>query len=252
MLASNVLRSVFRLSALGRALLTVCLLAGAPAALAGERVWASDAPLREQPDDSLAAQDTGGGDEPSGHSRLPGMSAVPPPEAASGRLSAAGWVAHGSVALLPVGTVWTASLVGDELFWKASVEAGAGMLTGLLPSKLLFLRVSPHGRVTEFEVAAFAVGLVLTPPLAALGTWGAGEWAFDGSRYRGDAFLGALGGAAAGSLLGVAMYELLDKVAGSSEQLTSVRRWVGLGFIGAGATLGYQWAGGGPRSGRAR
>jgi hypothetical protein len=156
-------------------------------------------------------------------------------------------VAHSGLALLPVGAVWGASRVGDERFWRASIETGAGMLTGSLPSRLLFLRISPGGRATEFEVAAFAVGLLLTPPLTALGTWGVGEWAFHGSHHRGAAFLGALGGAAVGSLVGVAVYELLDKVAGDTEQLASVRRWVGLGFIGAGSTLGYQWAGGGPR-----
>lgn len=256
-LASTLLRSAHRLTALGRALLAVCLLTGAPAVARAqekeqEPARPADAPVREDPVDATPLQGTGGRDEPSGHARLPGMSAVPPPQAASHRLSAAGWVAHGGIALLPVGTVWSASRVGEERFWRTSVETGAGMLTGLLPSKLLFLRVSPGGRVTEFEVAAFTVGLLLTPPLTALGTWGTGEWAFHGSRDRGDAFLGALGGAAAGALVGVALYELLDKVAGDSEQLASVRQWVGLGFIGAGSTLGYQWAGGGPRMRHAR
>lgn len=251
-LASTLPRSAFRVAALGRALLAVCLLTGAPAALAEGQDRPADAPVREDADGAPPLQGTEGRDEPSGHSRLPGMSAVPPPEAASRRLSAVGWVAHSGIALLPVGTVWGAGRLGEERFWRASVETGAGMLTGSLPSRLLFLRVSPGGRVTEFEVAAFALGLLLTPPLTALGTWGAGEWAFHGSRHRGDAFLGALGGATVGALVGVAMYELLDKVAGDSEQLASVRRWVGLGFIGAGSTLGYQWAGGGPRTGRTR
>jgi hypothetical protein len=250
-LASTLLRSR-RPAAPGRALLAVCLLTWAPAALAQEGTPPADAPVREDPVSTPPLRGTEGHDEPSGHARLPGMSAVPAPEAASHRLSAGGWVAHSGLALLPVGTVWGASRVGDERFWRASVETGAGMLTGALPSRLLFLRISPGGRATEFEVAAFTVGLLLTPPLTALGTWGVGEWAFHGSRHRGDAFLGALGGAAVGALVGVAVYELLDKVAGDSEQLASVRRWVGLGFIGAGSTLGYQWAGGGPRTGRTR
>lgn len=250
MSASNVLRFIRR-AALGRAWLAVGFLSGlvlgTPTALAHERTHAEDAPLREAPP-RLDSE----GDEPSGHARLPGMSAVPGPQPPASRLSAGAWVAHGGVTLMPVGAVVGASLIGDERLWKTSVETGAGMLTGYLPSKLLFLRISPGGRVTEFEVAAFGVGLVMTPPLAALGTWGAGEWAFNGSKHRGDAFLGALAGAAAGTLLGVAMYELLDRVAGDSEQLGALRRWVALGLIGSGATVGYQWAGGGPRERHAR
>ena len=104
------------------------------------------------------------------------------------------------------------------------------------------------GRWAELDVAAFGAGLVLTPPVAALGTWGLGELAFEGSQHRGRAFLGSLGGAAAGMLLGVAMHGVLEEVVGNSPALKPLRKYIALGFIGSGATLGYQWAGGGPRA----
>jgi hypothetical protein len=96
-------------------------------------------------------------------------------------------------------------------------------------------------------VAGFGAGLVLTPPVAALGTWGLGELAFAGSQDRGRAFLGALGGAAAGTLLGVVAHGLLEEVVHNRATLNWLRKYITLGFIGSGATVGYQWAGGGPR-----
>lgn len=244
--------STRRAAALGLAL---GLLAGAPAALAEEARESSteEKPAAHPPADApLAAgqqREHDHEDKPTGSGRLPGMSGVPAPQPSPTRLSATGWAAHGALTLVPVAGVYGASQIHDERLWKTSVEVGGGLAGAYLPGRLLFLRVSPEGRATELEEAAFGVGLVLTPPLAALGTWGVGEVAFHGSRYPGRAYLGALGGAAAGSLLGVVVYEVLDRLAGDSDQLSALRRWVGLGFIGVGATLGYQWAGGGPRNG---
>jgi hypothetical protein len=53
-----------------------------------------------------------------------------------------------------------------------------------------------------------------------------------------------------GTLLGVAVHGLLEEVVGNSDRLQSVRKYITLGFIGSGATVGYQWAGGGPREPR--
>ncbi|WP_241758848.1 hypothetical protein [Pyxidicoccus parkwayensis] len=161
-------------------------------------------------------------------------------------LSAGAWVAHGSLALVPLGGVWAASRVGgDTRLTSTASEAAAGMLLGSMPARLLFIRpATPSGgRWTELEVTAFGAGLVLTPPLAALGTWGLGELAFGGSQNRGNAYLGALGGAAAGALLGVAAHAVMMKLAGPSARLKTERQLIALGFIGAGATVGYQWAG---------
>jgi len=160
-------------------------------------------------------------------------------------------VAHGGLALLPLGGVWGATRVGgDTRLGATTAETAAGMLAGYLPSRLLFMRpVTPGSeRWMDLEVAAFTGGLLFTPPLAALGTWGMGEVAFGRSQDRSDAYLGALGGAATGTLLAAAVDGLLTKLAEPSSRLASARSLIGLALIGTGATLGYQWAGGGPRS----
>ncbi|HEX5745820.1 MAG TPA: hypothetical protein VFZ09_06230 [Archangium sp.] len=159
------------------------------------------------------------------------------------------WVTYGAVSLVPLGGVYGASRLGGERLWVTAAEMAAGTLVGSVPGGLLFLQsAEAGGRWAELDVAAFGAGLVLTPPLAALGTWGLGELAFDGSQNRGHAFLGALGGAAAGTLLGVVVHGLLEEVVGNRGALGWFRKSIALGFIGSGATVGYQWAGGGPRA----
>ncbi len=219
---------------------------------------ASDAPLRRDLARRAASETQAPAEaepEPSssgqGGTRLPGMSGVPAEsDGEDVPLTAGAWVAHGGLALLPLGGIWGASRVGgDTRLTSTASEAAAGMLLGSMPARLLFFRpMSPSsGRWMELEVAAFGAGLVLTPPVTALGTWGLGELAFGGSRDRGDAYLGALGGAAAGALLGVVVNEVLAKLSGQSDRVKTGRQLIALGFIGVGATVGYQWAGGGPR-----
>jgi hypothetical protein len=187
-----------------------------------------------------------------GGTRLPGMSDVPAQANSEDLpLSTGAWVAHGGLTLLPLGGLWAASRVGGDTRLTATAsEAAVGMLLGSLSARLLFFRpeAPSEGRWMELEVASFGAGLVLTPPLAALGTWGLGELAFGGSRDRGNAYLGALGGAAVGTLLGLVVHGALTKLAGPSTRLKSGRQLLGLAFIGAGATVGYQWAGGGRRT----
>jgi hypothetical protein len=179
----------------------------------------------------------------------PSPASTPPHVAADVPVSTGAWVAYGTFSLVPLGGVYGASRLGGERLWVTASEAVAGSLVSSLPGGLLFLQpANAGGRWSELDVAVFGVGMVLTPPVAALGTWGLGELAFDGSRDRGQAFLGALGGAAAGTLLGVAVHGLLEEVVGNSDRLKLVRKYIALGFIGSGATVGYQWAGGGPRN----
>ena len=179
----------------------------------------------------------------------PGVSGAPPERTlADAPLSTGSWVAHGTLTLLPLGGVYAASRVGDDRLWAVGAEVAAGMVAAWLPSRLIFLRPQAAGpRWTEMEVSVFGVGLVLTPTLAGLGTWALGEAAFQGSLDRGDALLGALGGAAVGTLLGVAAYGALEQLVGPGLRLKAWRQSITLGLVGAGATVGYQWAGGGPR-----
>lgn len=177
----------------------------------------------------------------------------PPPEvkhqvARDAPITAGMWATYGAFALVPLGGIYGASRLGDgKPLTSVALTLGGG-LVGAFPGNLLFLHpAEAGGRWSELDVAAFGAGLVLTPPLAALGTWGMGELALGGSQDRGRAFLGALGGAAVGTLLGVAMHGVLEEVVGNRPALRSFRKYIALGFIGSGATLGYQWAGGGPR-----
>lgn len=167
--------------------------------------------------------------------------------AADAPLSAGAWWAHGALTLAPLGGIYAASRVHGEQLWATGAQTGAGMVAGWVPSRLLFLRAQNGGpRWQEWSVALFGMGLVLTPPMAGLGTWAMGEWAFHGSLDRGDALLGSMGGALVGTLLGVAVEGLLERIA-SGPALRAWRQAIGLGLIGVGATVGYQWAGGGPR-----
>lgn len=162
-------------------------------------------------------------------------------------LSPAAWGVHGALTLVPLGGMYAASRVHDEQLWVTSAEAGAGMVAAWLPARLLFFRAKDGGpRWSEWSVITFGTGLVLTPALAGLGTWALGEWAFHGSLDRGDALLGAMGGAAVGTLLGVAFHGMLELVAPGT-RLKPWRQAIAVGFVGAGASVGYQLAGGGPR-----
>jgi hypothetical protein len=157
-------------------------------------------------------------------------------------------VAHSTLTLVPLVGVFATRGVGDESLGAMGAEAGAGMVAGWLPSRLLFRRAQAAGpRWAELEVAVFGAGMVLTPPLAGLGTWAMGELAFQGSRQSGEALLGAMGGAAVGTLLGVAVHAVLERLVAPGERLEFWRQTIALGFVGAGATAGYQLAGGGPR-----
>lgn len=162
-------------------------------------------------------------------------------------LSPAAWGVHGALTLVPLGGMYAASRVHDEQLWVTSAEAGAGMVAAWLPARLLFFRAKDGGpRWSEWSVITFGTGLVLTPALAGLGTWALGEVAFHGSLDRGDALLGAMGGAAVGTLLGVAFHGMLELVAPGT-RLKPWRQAIAVGFVGAGASVGYQLAGGGPR-----
>ncbi|WP_338281782.1 hypothetical protein [Corallococcus caeni] len=159
-------------------------------------------------------------------------------------LSGATLAAHGGVTLLPLGAVWAATRVGgDTRLGATAAEAAAGTVLASLPGRFLFVHPSyPQGRWMELEVGAFGAAMVVTPPVAALGTWGMGEVAFGDSEDRGRAYLGALGGATVGMLLGLAAHEGLRHLAGSSERLDFLRRYLALSLIGSGATVGYQWS----------
>ncbi|MET0404637.1 MAG: hypothetical protein ABW123_19640 [Cystobacter sp.] len=171
---------------------------------------------------------------------------APPQTTLDAPVGAGAWAVYGAFSLVPLGGIYGASRLGEERLWVPAAQTLAGGVVGSLPGSLLFLQPpSAGGRWAEPDVMAFGTGLVLTPPLAALGTWGLGELTAGegrGGRERGQAFLGALSGAAVGTLLGVALHGVLEEVVGNREALQSFRKTIALGFIGSSSTVGYQWA----------
>jgi hypothetical protein len=182
--------------------------------------------------------------------RPPGRESVSttPPMALEAPVPAGAWAVYGAFTLVPLGGVYGASRLGDGRLWVTAAQTAAGTAVGALPGALLFLQPpAAGGRWAEMDVAAFGAGLVLTPPLAALGTWSVGELAGGGGQDRGRSFLGALGGAAVGTLLGVALHGVMEEVVGNREALQFFRESIALGFIGSGSTVGYHWASEGTR-----
>jgi hypothetical protein len=180
--------------------------------------------------------------------RLEPAPARPTPKPPDAPMARGGWVAHGAFTLLPLGAVYGASQLRGEQLWVTALQTASGSLAASLPGKLLFLHPpDAGGRWAELDVAVFGVGLVTAPPLAALGTWSVGEFVLTGSQDRGRTFLGALGGAATGTLLALAVHGLLEELGGNSPAGKQLRELLGVSLIGAGATVGYQWARGEPR-----
>lgn len=206
--------------------------------------WGSDAPLRARQVQGvalLAAPPLRA--EPPGTGEAPGVEQQAPPP-----VPAEAWVATGAFSAAPLVALYAAGHSSGERPWVVSAEAAAGAVAGSLPARLLFLHpAEAGGRWAELDVAAFGAGLVLTPPVAALGTWGLGEVAFQGSRHPGRALVGALGGAAVGTLLGLAVHGVLEEAMGRRPEYRWVREWVALELVGVGAAVGYQQGGGGPR-----
>jgi hypothetical protein len=167
--------------------------------------------------------------------------------AADAPLSTGAWVAHGTLTLVPLGGLYAASRLENGGAWATGAQTAAGMAAAWVPAGLLFQAQDAGPHWAEWQGSLFGAGLVTTPALAGLGTWTMGEWAFHGSQHRERALLGALGGATVGTLLGVVTYEVLERLAAPGSQMDAWRRGIALGFVGSGATAGYQWAGGGPR-----
>lgn len=139
------------------------------------------------------------------------------------------------------------SRINDERFLFTGGQALGGAALSLLPA--LALDAFSPGRGWGMGMAGaqssmfFSAGAVAAPLLGALGTWGTGEL-LHASRSPGAAFGGAVAGAAVGTLLSIGVTLLLKDLPSEFQPTTL---GLTLGLIGAGATVGYQALGGGPR-----
>jgi hypothetical protein len=166
-------------------------------------------------------------------------------------LTTVGWAVVGGSLSLAIGT-FSGSAVRGERRWATGAQTLAGSLLGTLPG-LEALRYSPltshwgPGMGGALAMASCVGGFTLQLGATALGTWATGELGLSPTRNPwaslGGAFLGALVGAA----IGLGVDALLQKVFPYNEAL----RWsFAIGLAGSGATVGYQWLGGGPRNGQ--
>lgn len=162
--------------------------------------------------------------------------ATPPPP----RPVPTGWayVGHGGVALLPVAAWIAASTAANQAVWESAINAASGALVGFVPSQLGYVYGNPNrARWREVDITLLTLSIVLTPPLAGLGTWGSQQLFFGGSGSPGWAYLGATGGALIGHLAGLAFVGLLDQHLNVPE-LAGFRFSLALAFVGTGAALG--------------
>jgi hypothetical protein len=137
--------------------------------------------------------------------------------------------------------------VGNAPLLQTGAQTLGAMLLGSVPAKLAYVYANPNEpRWREVDVALLGVSLLLTPPLAALGAWGSQQLLFGGTARPGPAFLGAMGGAAVGHLLGLAFSGLLERLLPDAS-LPGLHYAVALGLVGTGASFGQMWLGGGPR-----
>jgi hypothetical protein len=142
-----------------------------------------------------------------------------------------------------------ASEINDERFLFTGGQVLGGAALSLLPAMALDA-YSPArgwgiGTAGAMRFMFFSAGALTAPLLGAVGTWGMGEL-LHGSRSPGAAFGGAVAGAAVGTLLSIGVTLLLKDL---PRELQPATLGLTLGFIGSGATLGYQALGGGPRTG---
>lgn len=151
-----------------------------------------------------------------------------------------GWayVGHGTVALLPTAAWVGASTAANQPIWQSAINVASGVLVGFVPSRLGYVYGNPtRARWREVDITLLTLSIVLTPPLAGLGTWGSQQLFFGGSSSPGWAYLGATGGALIGHLAGLAFVGLLDQHLNAPE-LAGFRFTLGLAFVGTGAALG--------------
>jgi len=156
------------------------------------------------------------------------------------------WVAHSAALMVPAAGWVAAGLAqpGPTPFLHVGVNALSGSALALVPARLGYVYGNPNRpRWREVDVAILGVSLVLTPPLAALGSFGSQSLFFTGYQHPWRAYGAATAGALVGHLTGMVINDLLAARL-PLQELTGYRFLVGLSCVGIGATLGQSLFGG--------
>ncbi|WP_375769123.1 hypothetical protein NR798_46900 [Archangium gephyra] len=162
-----------------------------------------------------------------------------------GLLNAGSFVLGSSVPLV-AGSL-SAGRINDQRVLLMGGQALGGAALSVLPSMWLDgsspWRGWGPGMGGAIKMTTFSAGALTAPLLGAVGTWGTGEL-LQGSRNPAAAFGGVLAGAAVGTLLSLGVNYLLRELPREFQPATL---GLTIGFIGSGATIGYELLGGGPR-----
>jgi hypothetical protein len=162
--------------------------------------------------------------------------------------SYAGKWALGTLAFATPG-VFGGTSINGERYWATTVQTLSGSLLGTIPLLLspgemqMFVAHGPSGCVIGdyFSCLVYGGEAAVASVLTGLGTFAAGE-SMRGSRRTGAAFGGAMAGAFAGTLSAAVLSIVVSEILPDG-----ITVGMDLGLMGSGATIGYQWAGGGPR-----
>jgi hypothetical protein len=145
--------------------------------------------------------------------------------------------------------VFGGTSISGEKYWATTTQTLSGSLLGTLPLLLspgemqMFVAHGPSGCIFGDYLSCMIYGgeAAAASVLAGLGTFAAGE-SMRGSRRTGAAFGGAMAGAFAGTLSAAVLSIVVSEILPDG-----ITVGMDLGLMGSGATIGYQWAGRGPR-----
>lgn len=162
--------------------------------------------------------------------------------------SYAGKWALGTLPFATPGVFGGASINGEK-YWATPAQTLSGSLLGALPLLLspgetqMFVAHGPSGCLfgDYFGCLVYGGEAAVASILAGLGTFAAGE-SMRSSRRTAAAFGGAMAGAFAGTLSAAVLSIVVSEILPDG-----ITVGMDLGLMGSGATIGYQWAGGGPR-----
>lgn len=156
------------------------------------------------------------------------------------------WVGHSVAVLIPAAGLVSATVAqtGPSPALHVGINVLSASVLGLVPARLGYTYGNPtRPRWREIDVAILGLSLVLTPPLAALGSFGSQSLFFESYQHPWQAYGAATAGALVGHLTGMIINEFLGSRLPMPE-LAGYRFVIGLSCVGIGATLGQTLFGG--------
>ena len=171
------------------------------------------------------------------------FSQTPPPPSVATEWA---WVGHSVALMIPAAGLVGAGLANPSArpVVATGVSALSGAVLAYIPAGLGYAYGNPtRPRWREVDVAIFGLSMVLTPPLAALGSFGSQSLFFERFEHPWRAYGAATAGALVGHLTGLILNDLLLRRLPLPE-LGGYRFLLGLSCVGIGAAFGQSLLGG--------